>query len=53
MAQKYFKAKDAITSTRPLELINSDICGPMQSASIGASKYFVSFIDNYSSCSYT
>jgi len=52
MARKSFKAKDAITSTRPLELIHRDVCGPMQNASIGGSKYFVSFIDDYSRFSY-
>lgn len=39
------------TSTKKLspgELIHSDVCGPMSTESIGGSKYFVSFKDDYS-----
>lgn len=31
-----------------LELIHSDLCGPMEVESIGGSKYFLTFIDDYS-----
>lgn len=31
-----------------LELIHTDICGPMEVASIGGSKYFLLFVDDYS-----
>lgn len=34
-------------ATKPLELIHSDLCGPMESMSYGGMKYFVSFIDDY------
>jgi hypothetical protein len=47
MARKPFKVSQ-VKSTRPLELIHSDVCGPMQNVSLGGSKYFVSFIDDYS-----
>jgi hypothetical protein len=30
-----------------LELIHSDICGPMQTLSIGGAKYFLTFIDDF------
>ncbi|CAL8998661.1 unnamed protein product [Prunus brigantina] len=30
----------------PLELIHSDVCGPMQSTTIGGNKYFLTFIDD-------
>ncbi|KAJ8707740.1 hypothetical protein PYW07_011417 [Mythimna separata] len=31
-----------------LELIHSDVCGPMQQISIGGARYFVTFIDDFS-----
>ena len=33
---------------QPLEVIHSDVCGPMNVDSIGGSKYFVTFIDDFS-----
>lgn len=35
-------------STRLLQLIHSDICGPMENESIGRSRYMLTFIDYYS-----
>ena len=32
----------------PLELVHSDVCGPMPNMSMGDSKYFVTFIDDLS-----
>ncbi|UYV75490.1 hypothetical protein LAZ67_13000394 [Cordylochernes scorpioides] len=37
-----------IRSKRPLELVHTDICGPMPVRSIGGSAYFLTFIDDYS-----
>lgn len=48
MARKTFKSRDNIKSTRPLEIVHSDVCGPMQNVSLGGSRYFVSFIDDFS-----
>lgn len=31
-----------------LHLIHSDLCGPMQTPSVGGAKYFLTFIDDYS-----
>lgn len=31
-----------------LELVHTDVCGPMENASIGGAKYFVTFIDDFS-----
>lgn len=35
-------------SKKLLELVHSDVNGPMEEASLGGSKYFVTFIDDYS-----
>ena len=35
-------------SSQPLELVYSDVCGPMSVDSVGGSKFFVTFIDSYS-----
>ena len=32
----------------PLELVHSDLCGPLPSASFSGFKYFLTFIDDYS-----
>ena len=32
----------------PLELVHSDLCGPLPSASFSGFKYFLTFIDEYS-----
>ena len=39
-----------LRSTRKLQLVHSDVCGPMQTESFGGQKYFVTFIDDYSRC---
>lgn len=33
---------------KPLQLVHSDICGPMQTPSLSNSKYFLLFIDDFS-----
>lgn len=35
-------------ATELLEVIHSDVCGPMQTASLGGARYFVTFIDDFS-----
>ena len=34
------------TVRQPLELVHSDVCGPMPSKSLGGAQYFVTFIDD-------
>lgn len=46
-----FKPVGEIRSTRRLELVHSDVCGPMPTESIGGCKYLVTFIDDFSRCS--
>ena len=52
MARKPFKPVGAIKSNRVLELIHTDVCGPMKTVSIGGSRYIVTFIDDYSRYSF-
>ena len=50
MCRKPFPTVGRIWSTRKLQLVHSDVCGPMQTQSIGGAKYFVTFIDDYTRC---
>ena len=50
MCRKPFPTVGRIWSTRKLQLVRSDVCGPMQTQSIGGAKYFVTFIDDYTRC---
>ena len=34
-------------ATKPLELVHSDVCGPMKTLSIGGARYFLTFIDDF------
>ena len=43
-----FPKKSLRVTTKPLELLHSDVCGPMSVDSIGGSRYFITFIDDYS-----
>lgn len=35
-------------ATKLLELIHTDLCGPMSVSSLGGAKYYISFVDDYS-----
>ena len=43
-----FPKKSQSTTTKLLELIHSDVCGPMDVPSVRGSRYFVTFIDDFS-----
>ena len=32
---------------RPLQVVHSDLCGPMQTTSLDGNRYFISFIDDF------
>lgn len=34
-------------SSQPLQLVHTDLCGPMEQESLGGMKYFITFIDDY------
>jgi len=40
--------KELWRSKFPLELVHTDVCGPMNISSIGGNKYFLTFIDDFS-----
>ena len=42
------KSRSSERATELLELVHSDVCGPMQVPSLGGARYFVSFIDDHS-----
>ena len=48
MTRRPFCKHVGIKSCRPLKLVHTDVCGRMQTISIGGSEYFVSFIDVFS-----
>ncbi|XP_074342697.1 uncharacterized protein LOC141680342 [Apium graveolens] len=43
-----FPSQPTWRAKRPLQLIHSDLCGPMSIFSLGGNRYFISFIDDYS-----
>lgn len=43
-----FGQNNSIKSSAVLELVHSDICGPMRTTSLGGFKYFALFIDDFS-----
>ena len=48
MAHRPYKATGSIKICGVSELVHTDVCSPMQNQSIGGSKYFMRFIDDYS-----
>lgn len=47
MAAKQFPVGEARRATQSLELIHSDVCGPLPDSSLGGAKYLVTFTDDY------
>lgn len=43
-----FAKRRSEQSSRPLEIIHSDVCGPMQEAGMNGERFFVTFIDDWS-----
>ena len=51
MKKRPFSAKGN-RAQEPLELIHSDVCGPMTTQARGGYEYFVTFVDDYSRYGY-
>ena len=47
MTKRSFSGK-GLRATEPLQLVHSDVCGPMSEAARGGYEYFVTFTDDYS-----
>ena len=47
MTKRHFSSKSK-RSKEPLQLLHSDVCGPLSVQARGGYEYFVTFIDNYS-----
>lgn len=45
-------AHEGNRSTKLLEVVHSDICGPMENISLGGSRYFLIFVDDHSRMTY-
>ncbi|XP_045452164.1 uncharacterized protein LOC123661222 [Melitaea cinxia] len=48
MSAASYPRGQATRANQPLELIHSDVCGPMQEPSWGGARYLVTFTDDYS-----
>ena len=46
--RKSYNTEIATRSSAVLNLVHTDVCGPLERVSLGGSSYFVSFIDDYS-----
>ena len=46
--RKPFFGLNAIRSKSPLELVHTDLCGPMKNQTPSGKKYFLTFVDDYS-----
>jgi len=42
------KLKNCVSTTRPLELLHVDLCGPMRVTSRGGKRYVLVIVDDYS-----
>ena len=50
LTKKPFPVIGGVSTKKILQLIHTDVCGPMKTASLGGSRYFITFIDDYSRC---
>ena len=50
LSRKPFKSVGGIKTTRKLQIVHSDVCGPMPVQIFTGKLYFVTFIDDYTRC---
>ncbi len=43
-----FRKNETTRASKLLELVHSDVCGPMKTTSCGGARYFVTFIEDFS-----
>ena len=48
IVKSFFKTKDIVSISRPLELLHIDLFGPVNTTSLYGSKYGLVFVDDYS-----
>ena len=48
-----FKLKNKVSTTRPLEILHVDLCGPMRVMSRGGKRYVLVIVDDYSRFTWT
>ena len=48
-----FKAKKIVSTSRPLELLHMDLCGPMRTRSLNHSRYVLVIVDDFSRFTWT
>ena len=48
MQRSSFPKYGSVRATQKLQLVHSDVCGPMQTHSLGNYLYFMTFIDDFS-----
>jgi hypothetical protein len=46
--RKPFPSDGGMRATKPLEIVHSDVCGPMRTTSLGGARYFVTYIVDFS-----
>ena len=48
-----FKSKRCVSTSRPLEILHIDLCGPMRTMSRGGKRYVCMIVDDYSYFTWT
>jgi len=47
-ARQPFPSDGGTRAAKVLEIVHSDVCGPMKTTSMGGARYFLTFIDDFS-----